>query len=234
MGNATKFHPHTGAPIEPLWIRPDGRAMWPILGASPDDPSRRPTRPPDPADPPTRPAPPRPDPARRPGRRQGRQGRDPRRPRQASATSARSSSSKVTGQTPSSSRWTRSPRRSGSSRTRPARPGQARRADHRRAGQGAREAVQLAVYRTPAPSRPTPTSCSTRVVPRQPQGRRPDRRGRRHDAAIKTAVEANPKFKAPGTPPHRPSPAAPDPRRPQAPGPSARRSHSASPATADP
>lgn len=54
MGNATKFHPHTGTPIRPLWIRPDGRAMWPILGASPDDP---PADPP-PADPPTPPAPP--------------------------------------------------------------------------------------------------------------------------------------------------------------------------------
>lgn len=57
MGNATKFHPHTGAPIEPLWIRPDGRAMWPILGASPDGPPPAP-----PADPPapTPPAPPAP------------------------------------------------------------------------------------------------------------------------------------------------------------------------------
>lgn len=52
MGNPTmKFHPHTGEPIVPLWIRPDGRAMWPILGASPDDP---PADPP-PADPPTDP-----------------------------------------------------------------------------------------------------------------------------------------------------------------------------------
>lgn len=56
MGPTMKFHPHTGAPIEPLWIRPDGRAMWPILGASPDDP---PADPP-PADPPTPPAPPAP------------------------------------------------------------------------------------------------------------------------------------------------------------------------------
>lgn len=37
MGHTTKYHPHTGAPIVPIWIRPDGRAMWPILGASPDD-----------------------------------------------------------------------------------------------------------------------------------------------------------------------------------------------------
>lgn len=49
MGNATKFHPHTGEPIRPLWIRPDGRAMWPILGASPDDP---PPADPPPSDPP--------------------------------------------------------------------------------------------------------------------------------------------------------------------------------------
>lgn len=57
MGNAMKFHPHTGAPIAPLWVRPDGRAMWPILGASPDDPPP-PVDPP--ADPPTPPAPPAP------------------------------------------------------------------------------------------------------------------------------------------------------------------------------
>lgn len=51
MGNAAlKYHPHTGALIEPLWIRPDGRAMWPILGASPDDPP--PSDPPPPVDPP--------------------------------------------------------------------------------------------------------------------------------------------------------------------------------------
>lgn len=33
------IHPHTGQPIRPLWIRPDGRVVWPILGASPDDTS---------------------------------------------------------------------------------------------------------------------------------------------------------------------------------------------------
>lgn len=53
MGNTTvKRHPHTGEIIKPLWIRPDGRAMWPILGASPDDlPSDPPADPP-PSDPP--------------------------------------------------------------------------------------------------------------------------------------------------------------------------------------
>lgn len=30
-------HPKTGEPIRPLWIRPDGRACWPIMGAA-DDP----------------------------------------------------------------------------------------------------------------------------------------------------------------------------------------------------
>jgi hypothetical protein len=34
------IHPHTGQPILPLWIRPDGRACWPIMGASPDDPPK--------------------------------------------------------------------------------------------------------------------------------------------------------------------------------------------------
>lgn len=55
MGNATMFHPHTGAPIVPLWIRPDGREMWPIMGASPDDP---PPSDPPPADPPSSDPPP--------------------------------------------------------------------------------------------------------------------------------------------------------------------------------
>lgn len=32
----TKRHPLTGAPIQAIWVRPDGRAMWPILGASED------------------------------------------------------------------------------------------------------------------------------------------------------------------------------------------------------
>ena len=27
-------HPLTGEPIRALWVRPDGRVMWPILGAS--------------------------------------------------------------------------------------------------------------------------------------------------------------------------------------------------------
>jgi chromosome segregation ATPase len=30
-------HPHTGAPLRPLGVRKDGRPMWPIMGASPDD-----------------------------------------------------------------------------------------------------------------------------------------------------------------------------------------------------
>lgn len=63
MGNATKFHPHTGAPIEPLWIRPDGRAMWPILGASPDDPPPAPPADPPVPTPPTPPSPPADPPA---------------------------------------------------------------------------------------------------------------------------------------------------------------------------
>lgn len=49
MGDTVKFHPHTGEPLRPLWIRPDGRAMWPILGASPDDPAPADPAPSDPA-----------------------------------------------------------------------------------------------------------------------------------------------------------------------------------------
>lgn len=34
-----RTHPRTGEPIEPLYTRPDGRIVWPLMGASPDDPS---------------------------------------------------------------------------------------------------------------------------------------------------------------------------------------------------
>lgn len=34
---AIKHHPQTGEVIRPLWIRPDGRMMWPIMGGAPDD-----------------------------------------------------------------------------------------------------------------------------------------------------------------------------------------------------
>jgi hypothetical protein len=30
-------HPHTGEPLRAVWVRPDGRPVWPILGASEDD-----------------------------------------------------------------------------------------------------------------------------------------------------------------------------------------------------
>lgn len=33
----TKRHPKTGQPLQAIWVRPDGRVMWPILGAAPDD-----------------------------------------------------------------------------------------------------------------------------------------------------------------------------------------------------
>lgn len=34
-----KIHPHTGEPVRPLYRRPDGRLVWPVMGASPDDPA---------------------------------------------------------------------------------------------------------------------------------------------------------------------------------------------------
>lgn len=37
-GPIVKRHPLTDAAIRPLWIRPDGRACWPIMGGAPDDP----------------------------------------------------------------------------------------------------------------------------------------------------------------------------------------------------
>jgi hypothetical protein len=56
MGNAMKFHPLTGAPIVPLGYRKNGRAIWPIMGASEDPPAPDPA----PSDPPA------PDPQRQP------------------------------------------------------------------------------------------------------------------------------------------------------------------------
>lgn len=59
MGNATKYHPLTGAPIVPLGYRKDGRAIWPIMGASDDPPPADPppSDPPAPTDPPADPPP---------------------------------------------------------------------------------------------------------------------------------------------------------------------------------
>lgn len=34
---AIKHHPLTGALIRPLWVRPDGRICWPMMGGAPDD-----------------------------------------------------------------------------------------------------------------------------------------------------------------------------------------------------
>lgn len=35
----TMRHPLTGEPLRAVWVRPDGRAMWPVMGAAPDDPA---------------------------------------------------------------------------------------------------------------------------------------------------------------------------------------------------
>lgn len=32
-----KIHPRTGEPVRPLYRRPNGRLVWPVMGASPDD-----------------------------------------------------------------------------------------------------------------------------------------------------------------------------------------------------
>lgn len=34
-----KIHPRTGEPVLPLYMRHDGRFVWPVMGASPDDPN---------------------------------------------------------------------------------------------------------------------------------------------------------------------------------------------------
>lgn len=36
-GLATKRHPRTGMAVQPLYVRKDGSAVWPVLGAAPDD-----------------------------------------------------------------------------------------------------------------------------------------------------------------------------------------------------
>lgn len=48
MGNTAKFHPLTGARVVPIGYRKDGRAIWPIMGAS-DDPAPVEPKPADPA-----------------------------------------------------------------------------------------------------------------------------------------------------------------------------------------
>lgn len=57
MGNAIKYHPLTGEQIRPLWIRPDGRAMWPIMGGDDTVPPAAPPADPAPTDPPADPKP---------------------------------------------------------------------------------------------------------------------------------------------------------------------------------
>lgn len=52
MGDTTKFHPLTGAPIVPLGFRKNGQAIWPIMGASEPAPEGDPTPAPTPPDPP--------------------------------------------------------------------------------------------------------------------------------------------------------------------------------------
>ena len=56
MGDPRKFHPLTGAPIVPIGYREDGRAIWPIMGASDDPPPTDPPATDPPAPPPAEPA----------------------------------------------------------------------------------------------------------------------------------------------------------------------------------
>jgi hypothetical protein len=53
-----QFHPLTGERIEPIWVAPNGRVFWPILGGDDTVPPADP-----PADPPAQPAPPAAPPA---------------------------------------------------------------------------------------------------------------------------------------------------------------------------
>lgn len=56
----SKRHPLTGEPLRAVWVRPDGRVMWPMMGGAPDDPPA-PT-PPAPGPTPPAPTPPAPTP----------------------------------------------------------------------------------------------------------------------------------------------------------------------------
>ncbi|MGH3858238.1 hypothetical protein [Actinokineospora sp.] len=52
--HATLVHPHTGKPLQAIGYRRDGRPIWPVMGASPDDPSNTdPAGDPPAGDPPT-------------------------------------------------------------------------------------------------------------------------------------------------------------------------------------
>lgn len=37
--NLKRLHPKTGEPVLPLYMRLDGRPVWPVMGAAPDDPN---------------------------------------------------------------------------------------------------------------------------------------------------------------------------------------------------
>lgn len=49
----SKLHPLTGKPLRAIWVRPDGRAMWPIMGGSEPAPEPAPPAPTPPAPAPT-------------------------------------------------------------------------------------------------------------------------------------------------------------------------------------
>ncbi|HVK25052.1 MAG TPA: hypothetical protein VM677_27140 [Actinokineospora sp.] len=56
--HATLVHPRTGTPLQAVGYRRDGRPIWPVMGASPDDPSNTdPAGDPPAGDPPADPAP---------------------------------------------------------------------------------------------------------------------------------------------------------------------------------
>lgn len=55
--HATLVHPHTGKPLQAIGYRRDGRPIWPVMGASPDDPGDGAAGDPPAGDPPTDPPP---------------------------------------------------------------------------------------------------------------------------------------------------------------------------------
>lgn len=63
----SKRHPLTGKPLQAVWVRPDGRVMWPVIGGAPDpEPAPTPPAPTPPAPTPPAPAPTPPAPAPEP------------------------------------------------------------------------------------------------------------------------------------------------------------------------
>jgi hypothetical protein len=231
MGHTMKFHPHTGAPIVPIWIRPDGRAMWPILGASPDDPPTpaparhlcrrlcRPRHPPDlhptptptHARPSTRPRPrrradarPTPDdePLGEPGKKALEAEREARRNAEKALTDAQAKQQLTLDGIAKAL---------GLKADEPPDPEKLAAQVTEEQGKARDAQVQLAVYRNAGAPRRTRTCSSTRARSVTLEGRRPDRRGRDDRRPSRRSSRPTPPSRQPPTPPFPGGPRPPAP-----------------------